>query len=61
MAEEFHLFLERYKTNVEFLELQNDDDFSGVELLKQGVQDIYGVFKMPLGCAKRFRGVHIFG
>ena len=34
MAEEFHLFPEQYKTNVEFLELQNDDDLSGVELLK---------------------------
>ena len=34
MAEEFHLFPEQYQTNVEFLELQNDDDFSGVELLK---------------------------
>lgn len=36
MTEEFHLFPEQYQTNVEFLELQNDDDFSGVELLKQG-------------------------
>ncbi|MCQ2800304.1 MAG: hypothetical protein MJ228_06150, partial [Bacilli bacterium] len=34
MAEEFHLFPERYQTNVGFLELQNDDDLSGVELLK---------------------------
>jgi hypothetical protein len=34
MAEEFHLFPEQYKWNVEFLEQQNDDDLSGVELLK---------------------------
>lgn len=34
MAEEFHLFPEQYKINVEFLEQQNDDDLSGVELLK---------------------------
>jgi|BioPla2DNA2_1021312.scaffolds.fasta_scaffold11186_3 hypothetical protein len=45
MAEEFHLFPEQYQTNVEFLELQNDDDFSGVELLKQGVQKTLRVFK----------------
>ena len=34
MAEEFHFFPEQYKWNVEFLEQQNDDDLSGVELLK---------------------------
>lgn len=34
MAEEFHMFTEQHKTNVEFLEHQNDNDLSGVELLK---------------------------
>lgn len=34
MAKEFHMFPEQYKVNVEFLELQNDDELTGVESLK---------------------------
>lgn len=34
MADEFHLFPEQYTTNIEFLEYQNDDDLTGVELLR---------------------------
>jgi hypothetical protein len=42
MAEEFRLFPEQYKTNIEFLKKQNDSFKSGVEFLENEINKEIG-------------------